>query len=110
MYEKLLHQLVVEHLNKKLSSEYKEIKVNIDGNPDLTLSNHGLTVAYVQVETKNTITADRAKLWKELTNSGVKLILMVPKDEKVKITEILWNNALIDRVSVGTYEIIVKMP
>lgn len=110
MYEKLLHQIVVEHLNKRLSSEYKEIKVNNEGNPDLILSNHGLTVAYVEVETKNTITPDRAKLWKELTKSGIKLILMVPKEEKVKTTEILWNDALVDRVSVGTYEIVIKMP
>ncbi|MCX7913944.1 MAG: hypothetical protein N2511_05100 [Thermodesulfovibrionales bacterium] len=110
MNEKLLHQIIVDHLKKKLSGEYKEIKVNSSGSPDLILSNHGFTVAYVQVETKSTITLERANLWEELAQSGIKLILMVPKDEKIRTTEILWNRALVDKVSVGTYEIIIKMP
>jgi hypothetical protein len=54
--EKLLHDLIVDYLKHKLSKEYKEIKVNPAGNPDLTLSNHGLILALVEVETENSIT------------------------------------------------------
>jgi hypothetical protein len=39
-----------------------------------------------------------------------KLILIVPKNSKVKAAEILWQKGIADRVSVGTYEIVVNMP
>jgi hypothetical protein len=45
-----------------------------------------------------------------LSDLGVKLILMVPKDLKVKATELLWAKGLMGKVSMGTYEISVHMP
>jgi hypothetical protein len=45
-----------------------------------------------------------------MTQSGSKLILMVPKNAKVKAMELLWQNGIADRVSVGSYEISISMP
>lgn len=110
MSEKLLRELTVEILKKRFSKEYKDVKTNPDGNPDFLLSNHGLVVAAVQVESANTISDQKADKWKELTQDGSKLIIMVPKDEKMRTMEILWNKGLADKVSVGTYEIVIKLP
>ena len=108
--EKLVHDLIIDRLKRKLDREYSEIKVNPSGSPDLTLSNHGLALAVVEVETESSITPEKAKDWKILAQSGSKLILMVPKNMKVKVTEILWQSGMVSNVAVGTYEITVNMP
>lgn len=108
--EKLLHDLIVDYLKQKLAMEYKEIKVNPTGNPDLILANHGLVLAMVEVETESSVTPEKAQEWKTMAGQGSKLILMVPKNLKVKTTEILWQKGIADKVGVGTYEILVNMP
>lgn len=108
--EKLVHDLVVDHMRQKLSREYGEIKINPEGNPDMTLANHGLVLAAVEVETESSITAQKALEWKSISQSGVKLILMVPKHARVKVTELLWQNGLASNVAVGTYDISITMP
>ncbi len=108
--DKLLHDLIVDRLRDKFSGGYKEIKVNEGGRPDMVLGNHGLTLAVVEVETERSITNEKAEEWKELTQSGSKLILMVPRNAKVKVMEILWKSGIADRVGVGSYEIVINMP
>ncbi|NTU43362.1 MAG: hypothetical protein HGA78_10035 [Nitrospirales bacterium] len=108
--EKLLHDLIVDSLRKKLSREYKEIEVNSDGGPDLRLSNHGMLLAVVEVETEESITPLKADQWKAMKQPGVKLILMVPKSSRVQATELLWQKGIADSVSLGTYEISLNMP
>ncbi len=108
--EKLIHDLIVDYLKQKLSRQYSEIKVNPSGSPDLTLSNHGLVLAAVEVETESSITAEKAQEWNSLAREGSKLILMVPKNSKVKVTELLWKSGFTSNIGVGTYEITVTMP
>ncbi|HXX54024.1 MAG TPA: hypothetical protein VEI28_05580 [Thermodesulfovibrionales bacterium] len=108
--EKLVHDLIVDRLKGKFSKEYKDIKVNPGGNPDIVFASHGLTMAVVEVETEGSITQEKAGTWQELARSGSKLILMVPKHEKVKTTELLWKYGIADRVGVGSYEIVITMP
>lgn len=110
MDEKLLHNLILDQLKIRLSKEYKEIKINPGGNPDLILSNHGLVLAVLEVETESTITPNKAEIWKEIIDSGEKLILIVPKNAKVKVMELLWQKGIADRVAVGSYEITINMP
>lgn len=110
MNEKMLHNLILDQLKARLSKEYKEIKVNSEGNPDLILSNHGLVLAVLEVETESTITSQKAEKWKEIIDSGKKLILIVPKNAKVKVMELLWQKGIADRVGVGSYEIVINMP
>lgn len=116
--DKLIHDWLVKTLKSRLSRDYKEIKDNIEGNknefqghyPDLLLGNYGMTLAVVEVETERTITAEKASEWKGLADTGTKLILMVPKRSVREITGLLWDAAIADRVSVGTYDMNIKMP
>ncbi len=108
--EKLMHDLIMDRLRAKFAKEYKDIKINSAGDPDIVLANHGLTIGVVEVETESGITPERAKKWKELAQSGSKLILMVPQNAKVKTMELLWQQGIADKVSVGSYEIRITMP
>ena len=108
--EKLVHDLIVEHLKRKLSRDYKDVTVNPEGTPDMVLANHGLVLANLEVETDSTINPEKADAWKELAQHGTKLILMVPKNTKAKVTELLWQKGIMDKVSVGSYEIVINMP
>jgi hypothetical protein len=108
--DKLMHDLIVDRLRDKFSSGYKEIKIKAEGSPDIVLGNHGITLAVVEVETDKSITPEKAEEWKEMTQSGSKLILMVPANSKVKVMELLWKSGIADRVGVGSYEIVIKMP
>ncbi len=105
-----MRELIVEFLKKRFSREYKEIKENPSGNPDLILLNHGIMVASVQVESSETISIERADIWKQLIQDGSKLVIMVAKEDKARTMEILWNKGIADKVSIGTYEIVIKMP
>ena len=108
--DKLVHDLIVDHLRRKLARDYNNVTVNPEGNPDMVLSNHGLMLANVEVETDSTISAEKADRWKGLAQPGTRLILMVPKGAKAKVTELLWQKGIMDRVSVGSYEIVINMP
>ncbi|OGW52390.1 MAG: hypothetical protein A2Y81_02920 [Nitrospirae bacterium RBG_13_43_8] len=118
-YGDLIHEIILEHLKRRLSKEYKEIAVNRIGQketdyrghyPDIILGNHGMVLALVEVETSESISEKRTERWEVLSALGVKLILMVPKELKVKTTELLWAKGLMGKISIGTYEITVNMP
>lgn len=108
--ESLVHNLIIDHLRQRLRRDYSDIKVNAEGDPDMTLSNHGLMLAAVEVETESSITPEKAEKWKNLAQPGIKLILMVPRNSRVKVMEILWQKGIADRVGVGTYDIAITMP
>ncbi len=108
--DKRLHDLIVDYLKQKLSREYSEIRVNPAGNPDLTLSSHGLVLAVVEVETEKSITPEQGERWKTLAQPGTKVIVMVPKHAKVKAMDLLWKHGIADRVAIGHYEIAIHMP
>ena len=116
--EKLVHDWMVSHLKERLSRDYNEIKVNLEGDknefkghyPDMVLGNHGMVLAIMEVETEGSITAEKADEWKDLAGLGAKLILMVPKRLKAKVIDLLWKQGLADKTSVGSYEINISMP
>ena len=109
---------MVSHLKARLAKDYDEIKVNLGEEkneysgffPDLIMSNHGMVLAVVEVETEDTINDEKAAEWKEIAESGTKLILMVPKKAKAKVIDLLWKQGLADRASVGSYELNIAMP
>jgi hypothetical protein len=118
-YAALIHELILEHVRKRLSREYKEIKINKAGRkefayqghyPDMILGSHGMVLALLEVETAESISEKQAENWKALSGLGLKLILMIPKDMKVRVTELLWSKGMMDKVSIGTYEIAIQMP
>ncbi len=116
--ERLIHDWMCRNLRDRLSREYREIRDNIFGRendlngvyPDLILGNHGMVLAACEVETENTITPEKAEDWKKVVSGGVKLFLMVPKESTKKVTSLLWEAGLMDKVSIGTYEIVIRMP
>jgi hypothetical protein len=108
--ERMLHGLMVRRLEGRLRRDYKEVEVNPQGGPDIVLKSHGLTLAAVEVETEKSITPEKAEKWAEMAVSGTKLILMVPRSAKIKATDLLWQNGIMDKVAVGSYEIKIEMP
>ncbi len=117
--DKLIHDWLVAYLKKRLSRDYKEIKINLEGEknnefkghyPDLVLSNHGMVLAVMEVETEKSITPEKSDEWKALTALGVKLIIMVPNALKSKVVDLSWKAGIADKASVGSYEINIRMP
>ncbi len=117
--ENLIHEWMISHLQEKLSRSYDDVKSNPAGDkkneykgayPDLILSNHGLVMALMEVETAGSITREKTEEWKSLSQLGAKLILMVPKSSKAKIIDLLWKSGLADKAAIGSYEISVTMP
>jgi hypothetical protein len=119
--EKLIHDWLVKYLSQRLSRDYKDIEINLEGEkkaefkghyPDLILGNHGLVLAVMEVETEKSITPEKADEWSRIVGAGqgVKLIIMAPKALKAKIVELLWGKGIADKVAVGSYEINIKMP
>jgi hypothetical protein len=117
--DKLIHDWMIAYLRQRLSRDYKEISVNLEGEknnefkghyPDLILGNHGMVLAVMEVETEKSITPEKADEWKALTGLGVKLVIMVPNTSKAKAVDLLWKRGIADKVAVGSYEINVRMP
>lgn len=117
--ERLLHDLIVNTLRKRLSREFPDLKVNLAGEkrhafkefyPDIIISNHGMVISVIEVETPDTLTEKKADEWKAIAESGTKLSVVVPKELKVKATEMLWQKGLAGKVSIGTYDININLP
>ncbi len=116
--EKLMHDWMVSYLKDKLSRSYDEVKVNLEEEknefnghfPDLIMSNQGMVLAIMEIETEGTITSEKAEEWKARSGLGAKLIVMVPKKSKAKVIDLLWKQGLADKASVGSYELNVNMP
>ncbi|MCX8070496.1 MAG: hypothetical protein N2738_08335 [Thermodesulfovibrionales bacterium] len=108
--EKILKTLVIEDLKNRYAKKYTEVIVNKESSPDIILSNHGLKIAAVCVETESSINEKSQALWKSIVDEGVKLILMVPNKSKAKVTSLLWDGNLMTQVSIGTYEINISSP
>ncbi|GAB6183473.1 hypothetical protein [Thermodesulfovibrio hydrogeniphilus] len=69
-----------------------------------------MTIGYIDIITEKEINPDRLEKWKQLISDGNKLVILLPKEEKLKITELLWKEGLAEKVSVGTYEISLFLP
>ena len=119
--EKLIHDWLVTYLRQRLSRDYKDIKINLEGEkkaefkghyPDLILGNHGLILAVMEVETEGSVTPEKADEWSRMIGAGlgVKLIIMVPKALKAKALDLLWKKGIADKTAIGSYEISVNMP
>jgi len=114
----LFHDWLVSYLEKRLSRDYKQVQVNYTNDkkhefkgmhPDLILGNHGMIVAIMEVETEESITPEKAQHWQDMAGKGAKLMLMVPGHLKPKVMDLVWKKGTVDKVSVGSYEISIKM-
>jgi hypothetical protein len=116
--EAFFHDWLVSHLQGRLARDYKDITANIGEDrkhefnghyPDLILANQGMVLAIMEVETEESITAEKAGRWKELAGLGAKLILMVPNHTRPKVMDLVLQKGLAGKVGVASYEITVKM-
>ncbi len=114
MEERLLHDLIVSTVRKKLSREYSEIRVNFMDErknefhghyPDIILISHGMVVGVIEVEIDTTLKKEKIDIWKEMIDKGIRFTLLVPENEKVRATELLWQAGLMGKVNIGTFDI-----
>ena len=117
-HDDLTHDIMLEYIKKELSKDYKDIGVNKHGEkkaaykdyyPDMVLGNYGMVLSLLELETEQSVSEERAERWKTLSKLGAKLIIMVPKNMKVKATDLIWKKGLMGKVSLGTYEIVIRM-
>lgn len=108
--QKYLKELLTYHLKQKLSKVKQDLEPFPSPPPDLTMKSYGLTLGYIDIVTEKEIEPERIAKWKNILTEGNKLIIIVPKEEKVKITETLWKEGLAEKISIGTYEINLFLP
>ncbi len=106
----MLKGLVIEQLKVRYLRQYSEVLLNRDSEPDIILSNHGLKIAAICVETDKTLLEERVSKWKSILEQGLKLLLVVPARSKTKVANLLWDAGMMTQVSVGTYEINISTP
>ena len=112
--EQFLHDWVIRKVHEKYSRLYSEVHINPGDEknfehggkyPDAVFVNYGQVVQIVEVETKETITAERTAKWKELSELGVKLSLLVPKDQQAKARDLCWKDGLAAKVNLGSFDV-----
>ncbi len=105
-----LKELLIHHLKQKLIKVKQDLEPVHEPPPDLKILSYGMTIGYIDIITEKEINLNRIEKWKQLISEGQKLIIVLPKEEKLKITELLWKEGLAEKVSVGTYEISLFLP
>ena len=112
--EQFLHDWVIRKLFEKYSRLYSEVHINPGDEknfehggkyPDAVFVNYGQVVQVVEVETKETISEERLDKWKELSDLGVKLSLLVPKEMQAKARDICFNSGLAAKVNLGSFDV-----
>lgn len=107
---KYLKELLVQQLKQRLSKVKQDLESVSKPPPDLKIVSYGMIIGYIDIVTEKEISSDRIAEWKNLVSQGNKLTIIIPKEEKLKITETLWKEGLAEKVSVGTYEINLFLP
>lgn len=116
--EQILHDWIIRTLQDKYSRTYSEIRINIGEErgcefkgyyPDVLFVNYGQVTQIVEVETPESVNAGRVKYWKELSELGVKLVVLVPRKSQKHAMELCWTNSLAAKVKIGTYDFQIEM-
>jgi hypothetical protein len=116
--EQFLHDWVIRKVHEKYSRLYSEVHVNpgeetnfdFKGKfPDIVIVNYGQVVQIVEVETRETISKERIPKWKELSDLGVKLTLIVPKELQGHARDICWKNGLAAKVNIGSFDVLLNI-
>ncbi len=108
--EKYLKELLIHQIRQRLSKIKQDLEPLQSSPPDLIIKSYGMTIGYMDILIEKEIDPERITKWKNLIKEGNKLIIIVPKEEKLKITEILWREGLAEKISMGTYEINLSLP
>jgi len=107
--EQFLHDWVIRKIKEKYGRLYKEVHINPGDEknyefkgkyPDAVFVNYGQVVMIVEVETAETVNEGEAEQWRELSELGVKLSIIVPKENQKKAREICWDKGLAAKVNI----------
>ena len=116
--EQFLHDWVIRKIKDKYSKIYKEVHTNPgeeknfkfkEHYPDIVFVNYGQVVLIAEVETQETINEEEVKEWKELSNLGVQLVLLVPKEVQNTARDICWKNGIAAKVKIGFFDVLLNI-
>ena len=112
--DQFLHDWVIRKVHEKYSRLYSEVRINpgeeknfeYNGHyPDIIVVNYDQIIQIIEVETAETINQDRVQKWKDLSELGVKLSLLVPNDQQNKARDICWKGGLVAKVNIGSFDV-----
>jgi hypothetical protein len=116
--EQFLHDWVIRKLKEKYSRIYKEVHINpgdernyeVKGHyPDAVCVNYGQIVLIIEVETKDTVNETELGQWKEMSQLGVQLVVLVPKELQGVARDICWKNAIVSKVKIGSFDVVLSV-
>jgi hypothetical protein len=116
--EQFLHDWVIRKLKEKYSRLYKEVQTNPGEEknfefkgyyPDVVFANYGQIVLIAEVETEETINEDEVKEWRELSNLGVQLVLLVPKEMQNAARDICWKSGIAAKVKISAFDVTLNI-
>lgn len=107
---KILKDFIIQQLRLKLHRIKQDIEPFPSPPPDLKIQSYGITVGYIDIVVEPEVSTQRIEKWKEIVASGEKLILIISKADKLKITELLWREGVAEKISIGTYEFNLLLP
>lgn len=109
-FEEILKELLIYKLRQKLNKIKQDLEPLEKPPPDLKILSYGIIIGYLDILTEKEISQSRVEKWREIISKGDKLILIVSKEQKLEITELLWKEGIAEKISIGTYEINLFLP
>ena len=115
---KFLHDWVIRNLTNKYEKMFTEINVNpgdeknfeFNGKyPDAVFINYGQVMQIVEVETEDNVNKERVGYWKEMSELGAQLVILVPKETAKRMRDICFDSGLAAKVKIGTYDVEIKL-
>ena len=116
--EQFLHDWVIRELKEKYSRIYKEVHINPGDEhnyevrgyyPDAVCVNYGQVVMIIEVETKDTVNEQELAEWKEMSDLGVQLVLLVPKELLSSARDLCWKNGIAAKVKIGSFDVVLNV-
>ncbi len=116
--EQFLHDWVIRKIEEKYARTFSEVHINPGDEknfeyqglyPDAVFVNYGQTVQIVEVETKETVTEENLPKWTAMSEAGVKLSLLVPKEQQKHARDLCWKAGLVAKVNLGSFDVEIKL-
>jgi len=115
--EQFLHDWVIRKLKEKYSRLYKEVHINpgdeknyeLKGHfPDAVCVNYGQIMLIIEVETRESINEQEIDQWKELSQLGAQLVVLVPKEVQNDARDLCWKNGIASKVKIGFFDVLLS--
>lgn len=108
--EKSLKELLIHQIEQRLNKINQKVEPLSETPPEMKILSYGMTIGYIDIVTEKDLKPERIEKWKNLVSKGEKLILLIPKEEKLRIADMLWKEGFAEKVSIGTFEINLFLP